>query len=402
MIVFSFALASGFFWLWLWVVGLWLRNVNWLRLRVVGLWLRDMIGWNMWMMEIDHWSGLLSVHVSCEGIIGDSIKSSEWIIMIMVRRSWWVVARWSVNRWRVNRWVVARWLVSGWVIWFRFRWVIRLGLRVVRFRFWVHWLWFWVVNLLKFERVKDGLNVNSCEVLTSEGIINEVVILLQLVLFHHEFALRFLFPLWLDVSVLNSPWFWFLVGLWLIMVNGWMIGFWFVVVNWLWLMIRVNRMMVWFWFIVMHWLWLMIGVNRRMVRLWFVITILLPMSSVNWITLLLNLWVIETSFILVDAWNWVWVPELWVSKMITFWFLISVRWSVMMDIRKRGVVWLMFWVCLWLEVWVTVGRLWSMVGLWSVVDWLWSFVDWLRCMVCMLRLWLVGDLKSVRIVIITI
>ena len=121
-----------------------------------------------------------------------------------------------VARWSVNRWVIARWLVSWWVIWFRFRWVIGLGLRVVGFRFWVHWLWFWVVNLLKFERVKDGLNVNSCEVLTSEGVINEVVILLQLVLFHHKFALRFFLPLWLDVSVLNSPGFWCFVGLWFV------------------------------------------------------------------------------------------------------------------------------------------------------------------------------------------
>ena len=190
MIVFSFALASGFFWLWLWVVGLWLRNMNWLWLRVVGLWLRDMIRWDMWMMEINHWSGLLSVHVSLELIKANGIKSSEWITvtMTMMGRSWWVIARWSVNRW-----VVARWLVGGWVIWFRFRWVIRLGLGVVGFRFWVNWLWFWVVNLLKFERVKDGLNVNSCEVLTSEGVINEVVILLQLVLFHHIFTVTMVF-----------------------------------------------------------------------------------------------------------------------------------------------------------------------------------------------------------------
>ena len=89
MIVFSFALASGFFWLWLRVVGLWLRDMIWLWLRNVisWLWLRDMIRWNMWMMEIDHWSGLLSVHVSSEGIIADSIESSKWIIVIMVRGS---------------------------------------------------------------------------------------------------------------------------------------------------------------------------------------------------------------------------------------------------------------------------------------------------------------------------
>ena len=194
-------------------------------------------------------------------------------------------------------------------------------------------------------------------------------------------------------------WLWFMIGMnWLVVRMNWLV----VGVDWLWLMIRVNRRMVWFWFIVMHWLWLVIGVNRSVVRFWFVITILLPMSSVDWITLLLNLWVIETSFILVDAWNWVWVPELWVSKMITFWFLISVGWSVMMDIRKRGIVWLMSWVCLWLVVWVSVFRLWSFVNrLWGFVNWLWWIVwQWLWLVdgyrwIVWFWLWLVGDLKSI-------
>ena len=212
MIVFSFALASGFFWLWLWVVGLRLRDM-WLWLRNMWLWLRDRIRWNMWNMwnvrcrwvVIDHWSGLFGVHVSTEGCVVDGIENCKWIItMAMVRRSRWVVARW-----RVNRRVVARWLVCGWVIWFRFRWVIRLWL-------WVNWFWFWMVNLFQFERVKDSLNINSGEVLASKGVINKIVFLLQLVLFHHKFALRFFLPLWLDVSVLNSPGFWCFVGLWFV------------------------------------------------------------------------------------------------------------------------------------------------------------------------------------------
>ena len=391
-------------------MGLWLRNVHWLWLWVIGLWLRDMISWDMWYVVIDHWSGLLSVHVSTEGCVVDGIESCEWISVTMtmmrgnmVRRSWWVVARW-----RVNGWMVARWLVSGWVIWFWFRWVIRLGLRVVGFGF-VYWLrlWVWVMNLFKFERVKDGLNINSGEVFACKGLIKEIVTLHQLVLFHHIFALRFLFPFWFDVSVLNSPGFWCLVGLWLVMVNGWMIGFWFVVMNWL-------RMMIWFWFIMMHWLWL-IMVNGGMIRFWFVVmhwlwfvitTWLLPMSGVDWISFLLNLWVIETFFVLVDAWDWMWVPELWVSKMITHWCWIKgwIGWCVMMDIRKRCVVWLMSWVCLWLVVWVSVDGLWSFVavGLWYMVSWLWSVVSWLWnmvgfwCMVCWL--WSVCDFQSVWIV----
>ena len=159
----------------------------------------------------------------------------------------------------------------------------------------------------------------------SEGLIKEVVILLQLVLFHHKFAFGFLLPLWLDVSEFNSPRFWFVVGLWLIMVNGRMIGLWFVIgVNWL--VIRMDWLMVG-----MNWLWLMIRVNR----LWFMITTwLLPMSSVNWITFLFDLWVVETVSVLVDAWNWVWVPELWVSKMITDRFLISIGWRVIGDRHK--------------------------------------------------------------------
>merc|ERR1719216_826930 len=123
------------------------------------------------------------------------------------------------------------------------------------------------MNLLKTERIKDGLNINSGEVFASKGLIKKVVILHQLVLFHHIFAFRFIFPLWLDVSVLNSPGFWLFVGLWLIMVNGGMIRFWFVVMNWLW-------MMIWFWFMIgVNWLWHMIGVSRRSVRLWFVIRV---------------------------------------------------------------------------------------------------------------------------------
>ena len=308
------------------------------------------------------------------------------------------------------------------MIWFWFRMVIGLGLGVVGFGYGL-WFWVWVMNLLKTERIKDGLNINSGEVFASKGLIKEVVILHQLVLFHHIFAFRFIFPLWLDVSVLNSPWFWFFVGLWLIMVNGGMIGFWFVVMNWLWLMIGVNWLwhmigMSWLWHMIgVSWLWHMIGGNRRSVRLWFVIRVSTKMSSVNWITFLLNLWVIETFFVLVDGWNWVWVPELWVSKMITDWFLISIGWCGMMDIRKRGVVWLMCWVCLWLVVWVSVDRLWSVVAdglwnmvswLWSVISWLWNVVSWLRnviswcgsmvgfwCMVCWL--WSVCDFQSVWI-----
>ena len=164
---------------------------------------------------------------------------------------------------------------------------------------------------------------------------------------------------------------------------------------WLWFMIGMN------WLVVgVDWLWLMIRVNR----LWLVITTwLLPMSSVDWITFLLNLWVIETFCVLIDAWNWVWVPELWVSKMITDWFLISQGWrSVMMNIRKRGVVWLMSWVCLWLVVWVSVFRLWSFVNrLWGFVNWLWWIVwQWLWLVdgyrwIVWFWLWLVGDLKSI-------
>ena len=86
LIVFSFALASGFFWLWLWVVGLWLRNVRWLRLWIVGLWLRDMISWDMWYMVIDHWSGLLSVHVSTEGFEVNGIESCECIVTMTMMR----------------------------------------------------------------------------------------------------------------------------------------------------------------------------------------------------------------------------------------------------------------------------------------------------------------------------
>merc|ERR1719216_194838 len=290
--------------------------------------------------------------------------------------------------WRVYGWRVYGWRVNGWMIWFWFRMVIRLGLGVVGFGYGL-WFWVWVMNLLKTERIKDGLNINSGEVFTSKGLIKEVVILHQLVLFHHIFAFRFIFPFWFDVSVLNSPWFWFFVGLWLIMVNGGMIGFWFVVMNWLWLMIGVN----WLWHMIgVSWLWHMIGGNRRSVRLWFVIRVSTKMSSVNWITFLLNLWVIETFFVLVDGWNWVWVPELWVSKMITDWFLISIGWCGMMDIRKRGVVWLMCWVCLWLVVWVSMGRLWSVVAdwLWNMVSWLWNVISWCGslvgfwCMVCWL------------------
>ena len=85
MIVLIFALASGFFWLWLWVVGLWLRNIHWLWLWVVGLWLWDMISWNMWYVIIDHWSGFLGVHVSTEGIVVDGIESCEWISVTMMR-----------------------------------------------------------------------------------------------------------------------------------------------------------------------------------------------------------------------------------------------------------------------------------------------------------------------------
>ena len=169
--------------------------------------------------------------------------------------------------------MIARWLVGGWVIWFRFRWVIRLGLRVVRFRLWVNWLWFWVVNLLKFERVKDGLNVNSCEVLTSEGIINEVVIFLQLVLFHHILTVLFFFMRLMMMMFLFSRlgfrvvmglWFrmnglrlWMVIRLWFGMVWLWL---WMIIRFRFWMMIRLGmvrfRVVIWLW---MVGLWMMVG-----------------------------------------------------------------------------------------------------------------------------------------------
>ena len=252
MIVFSFALASGFFWLWLWVVGLRLRDM-WLWLRNMWLWLRDRIRWNMWNMwnvrcrwvVIDHWSGLFGVHVSTEGCVVDGIENCKWIItMAMVRRSRWVVARW-----RVNRWVVAR---CGWMIWLWFRWVIRLWL-------WVNWFWFWMVNLFQFERVKDSLNINSGEVLASKGVINKIVFLLQLVLFHHILTLflwRLRMFLYSRLGFRVIMRFWSRLGFRVVMRLWSRLGFRVVIRFWFRMMIRLGM------------IGLRVVIGLWMVRLW--------------------------------------------------------------------------------------------------------------------------------------
>ena len=163
------------------------------------------------------------------------------------------------------------------MVWFWFRWVIRLWLWIVGFRF-GNWLWFWVMNLFKFERVKDGLNINSGEMLSSKGLIKEVVFLLQLVLFHHILTVFFVMRLMMMVMLLFSRlrfrvvmrfwlWmvglrFWVVIRLWFGMVR---LRFWMMIRFRFWMVIRLRVvglwvvvglwMMVWLWVIWFHLSW---------------------------------------------------------------------------------------------------------------------------------------------------
>ena len=158
------------------------------------------------------------------------------------------------------------------MIWFWFRMVIGLGLGIVGFGYWLRF-WVWVMNLLKTERIKDGLNINSGEVFASKGLIKEVVILHQLVLFHHIFTV-FLVRFMMRVMFLFSRlWFRVIMRLWLRVVG-----------LWLWVMIRLWFRMVWLR------LWVVVGLWMVRLRLWMVI--------------------------------WLWMVGLWVVR---FWVMVRLR-----------------------------------------------------------------------------
>ena len=164
------------------------------------------------------------------------------------------------------------------MIWFWFRWVIRLGLRVVGFGF-VYWLrfWVWVMNLFKFERVKDGLNINGGEVFASKGLIKEIVILHQLVLFHHIFTV-FLVRLMMRVMFLFSRLrFRVIMRLWSRLRFRIIMRLWLRVVRLrLWVMIRLGMVRLRLWMVIrlrMVGLWMVIGfwvVGLWVVWLWMV------------------------------------------------------------------------------------------------------------------------------------